>query len=294
MWRRIRPQVNRLASRGQTRFRWLIWPKIVFKNHFWSKAYWKNNALIHPEKTKSPQKSGKIDYRFNTTFFGVYLLRKYRYSYSSGVSVPSVGNVQKHRYEFPYPSFSVTVTWETYLPQIDWMTQSSTRPAAHSCHTFIETIQECFLFQHVLCPTRYRHGETPSTLDLIFSEEEVMVRELEYLPGLGNSDPVVLQFTVACSPLAGDHSMVLPDRINFNQLSDALQDIDWSLMAVMLMSASKLKLWKHPGMLIHDPGAKNMRMLTSTWIARHSSWGKKEVALEHLLPYPEPAWPRPL
>ena len=122
------------------------------------------------------------------------------------------------------------------------MTQSSTRPAAHSCHTFIETIQECFLFQHVLCPTRYRHGETPSTLDLIFSEEEVMVRELEYLPGLGNSDPVVLQFTVACSPLAGDHSMVLPDRINFNQLSDALQDIDWSLMAVMLMSASKLKL----------------------------------------------------
>ena len=95
----------------------------------------------------------------------------------------------------------LVVVGDFNLPQINWSAQSSQAPMSHCSHSFIETIRDCFLFQHVLKPTRYRLDETPSVLDLIFSREEGMVRKLEYLPGLGNSDHVVLQFTVACSPL---------------------------------------------------------------------------------------------
>ena len=37
-------------------------------------------------------------------------------------------------------------------------------------------------------PTRYRQGEEPSVLDLVFSNEEGMVHNWVYQPGLGDSD----------------------------------------------------------------------------------------------------------
>ena len=68
----------------------------------------------------------------------------------------------------------------------------------HLTH-FIETLQECFLYQHVTEPTRYRDNETPNLLDLIISNEEGMVQNLKYLPPLGESDHVCLRFKLCCS-----------------------------------------------------------------------------------------------
>ena len=41
-------------------------------------------------------------------------------------------------------------------------------------------------------------GETPHLLDLVLSNEEAMVKNLELLPGLGASDHVMIQFQLAC------------------------------------------------------------------------------------------------
>ena len=41
-------------------------------------------------------------------------------------------------------------------------------------------------------------GESPNVLDLILTNEEGMVSDLEHLPGLGNSDHVVLQTSLVC------------------------------------------------------------------------------------------------
>ena len=51
---------------------------------------------------------------------------------------------------------------------------------------FINTLQECFLYQHVTEPTRYRENETSNLLDLVLSSEEGMVKDLSYHPPLGN------------------------------------------------------------------------------------------------------------
>ena len=54
------------------------------------------------------------------------------------------------------------------------------------------------LFQHVKEPTRFRHGQNPSLIDLTFTNEEGMVDEITYLPGLGNSDHACLCFIFKC------------------------------------------------------------------------------------------------
>ena len=78
---------------------------------------------------------------------------------------------------------------------IDWQHEHPLKDHQHLLN-FLETIKECFFFQHVTEPMRYRDGDEPNTLDLIFSTEECTVQNLEYHPPLGESDHVCLTFTV--------------------------------------------------------------------------------------------------
>ena len=58
---------------------------------------------------------------------------------------------------------------------------------------FINTLQQCSLYQHVTEPTRHRENETSNLLDLVSSE----VKDLSYHPPLGEIDHVVLKFDVS-------------------------------------------------------------------------------------------------
>ena len=80
-------------------------------------------------------------------------------------------------------------------PEIDWQNESSNENSGH-CSSFLNTIQDCFLHQHVTEPTRY--GEEPSLLDLVLSNEEAMVYNLANEPGLGDSDHITLTFDLIC------------------------------------------------------------------------------------------------
>jgi len=67
--------------------------------------------------------------------------------------------------------------------QVDWSNHSVTDGDCWS-QKFLDTCQDCFFYQHVLSPTHYRCGQHPSLLDLILTNEEGMVSELQYLPSL--------------------------------------------------------------------------------------------------------------
>ena len=62
---------------------------------------------------------------------------------------------------------------------------------------FIETCRDCFLLQHVDRATRRRCSDEPSTLDLIFTNEEMQVSEVKHTPPLGKSDHDVLVFWIS-------------------------------------------------------------------------------------------------
>ena len=127
-------------------------------------------------------------------------------------------------------STHLVIVGDFNFPHIDWETGMSLAPDSTGSHLFLEALHDHFLFQHVRQPTRYRLGETPNILDLVLSNEEDMVRNIEFLPGLGSSDHVILQFSVAC------YSVIRPDpfpfhtRTNYELLNNELKACDWSLM----------------------------------------------------------------
>jgi hypothetical protein len=69
-----------------------------------------------------------------------------------------------------------SINWDNMLSLTNEMTLDS---------VYLECTKYLFLFQHVKEPTRYRHGQEPSILDLIFTNEEEMISELKYHSSLG-------------------------------------------------------------------------------------------------------------
>ena len=124
----------------------------------------------------------------------------------------------------------VVITGDFNLPQINWRTGLSSAPPSHCSHSFIDLVHDSFLYQHVIKPTRYRVGETPNTLDLIMSTEEGMVKNLEYLPGLGSSDHIIIQLQLACYSPHGDSS---EPRFNLHKgdyklLNRLISQVNWT------------------------------------------------------------------
>ena len=58
---------------------------------------------------------------------------------------------------------------------------------------------DAFLLQHVKEPTRLRHGQQPSLVDLLLTNRDDMVTDIQVLSGLGKSDHSVI-CDLACSP----------------------------------------------------------------------------------------------
>ena len=71
-------------------------------------------------------------------------------------------------------------------------------PPEHPTNHFLEILKDCYFYQHVRKPTRFRLGCEPSVLDLVITNEEGMISNMNFLPGLGASDHLIIRFTVAC------------------------------------------------------------------------------------------------
>ena len=60
-------------------------------------------------------------------------------------------------------------------------------------------MKDSYLTQHVNRFTRYREGETPNILDLVFTNEEEMISNIDYGDPLGKSDHLTLEFMLRIS-----------------------------------------------------------------------------------------------
>ena len=77
---------------------------------------------------------------------------------------------------------------------INWTSWTTPHGAESKEAKFIEAIKDCFLHQHIDEPTRRRGNDIPSQLDLIFSDEEMQVTDIQHLAPLGKSDHSVISF----------------------------------------------------------------------------------------------------
>ena len=81
---------------------------------------------------------------------------------------------------------------------INWNTWTTPYSEQSKEAKFIETIRDCFLYQHVMEPTRSRGNDEPSLIDLILTNEEMQVSDINYLSPIGKSDHSVVSFTYKC------------------------------------------------------------------------------------------------
>ncbi|MES9884124.1 MAG: reverse transcriptase family protein, partial [Sedimenticola sp.] len=123
----------------------------------------------------------------------------------------------------------VLISGDFNYKSINWLEGHCSLPIQSETSIFLEVVKDTFLFQHVLEPTRLREGHSANILDLIFTNEESMVSNLEYLPGLGKSDHRLLTFDYNCYTQPHDAG---PQRLNYYKgdytaINEYLQSVDW-------------------------------------------------------------------
>ncbi len=86
-----------------------------------------------------------------------------------------------------------------------------------------------FLFQHITECTCYREVLNPSILDLILTNMEGMVNDIQYSPPLGKNDHVCLVFNTNMYAHT-DKKCKLSyayQRGNYQNITENLKHIDW-------------------------------------------------------------------
>ena len=114
-------------------------------------------------------------------------------------------------------------------PGIDWSNETSPHNDNHPATLFLECIRDCFLFQHCMKPTHMRGGIIGNTLDLIFTNEESMITNINHDAPLGNSDHMVLTFNLNAyidenkKPI----QRYVYDKGNYEEMRKELKTMDW-------------------------------------------------------------------
>ena len=114
------------------------------------------------------------------------------------------------------------------LPGIDWENEF-TQGERPNLSDFVNTIQNCFLYQHTRKPTRYRAGETSNVLDLVITNEEGMVTNINHCPGIGKSDHECLIFDLRCNKQMLEKETIAYNffKGNYNKIEENIRRINW-------------------------------------------------------------------
>ena len=119
------------------------------------------------------------------------------------------------------------------LKEINWENNTSTVSENHIASKFLDKTQDLFWYQHVQECTRFRTNNQPSRVDLIFTNEEGMIKEVEYQPPLwsnnAESDHLVLVFDFICYTESETDSTPRLDykKADYDKLRTALKNNNW-------------------------------------------------------------------
>ncbi|KAK3085705.1 hypothetical protein FSP39_007566 [Pinctada imbricata] len=111
---------------------------------------------------------------------------------------------------------------------------------------FIECIKDSYLIQHVEMATRFRGNQRPTLLDLILTNEENVVQDLNYLAPVGNSDHCSLLFSYVCK---AEENMLCTkkfryDKGNYDEMRKLFTEVDWiGIMSESESEGSVQELW---------------------------------------------------
>ncbi len=120
----------------------------------------------------------------------------YRSPNSSPDENSKVNGIVRKAAEMSYSH--VAIAGDFNHPELDWINGRATKGPDHKSSVFLEATRDSFLFQHVRHPTHYRSDQTPTTIDLLFTNEDNMLSNLHHNAPLGKSHHVSLAFDLRC------------------------------------------------------------------------------------------------
>ena len=113
------------------------------------------------------------------------------------------------------------------LPGIDWNTEQ-TSPTSSPDHMLLEAMKASYLHQHVHQNTRVRGSDKPSLLDLILTNEEDMVSDVQLHAPLGSSDHAVITFKFHCYIDESKPKTIFKyDKGNYAAMTEELNSTTW-------------------------------------------------------------------
>lgn len=120
----------------------------------------------------------------------------------------------------------VLICGDFNYPNINWSSLSCTSSCSQM---FLDSIHDSYLSQHVTEPTHYRLNTTANVLDLVFTNEEAMINTINYLPGIGSSDHVCLQFNLLCYSTCTKASLPRYNlhQANFHKMRNLIEEVNW-------------------------------------------------------------------
>jgi len=121
------------------------------------------------------------------------------------------------------------------FPGINWNDETTNTGVNHIDNIFLEGIKDLFLHQHIIQHTRIRNNQQPTTLDLVFTNEENMVDNVEYLQHLGKSDHLILMFNFNCY-VDKNYNMNKKYKYhkgNYLEINNKLKEIEWDVIVDM-------------------------------------------------------------
>lgn len=117
------------------------------------------------------------------------------------------------------------------VPEIKWNEVHIQGDSNSYPNRFYDRVNDAFLYQHVQNCTRFRIDQEPSLLDLIFTNEESMVDNLQINAPLGKSDHASLLWTFYCYADVNAEETVTGKmawyKADFKSINEQFGAIDW-------------------------------------------------------------------
>ena len=138
-------------------------------------------------------------------------------------------------------------------PGIDWENETTPGGTENQAYSFMEFVRDSYFIQHIRQPTHYRGNQSPTLIDLVFSNEDQMVRNIKHCAPLGKSHHQCIFFDYYCYSL--DHKEnKTEERYNYKKA-------DYESMKAFVLSRNLLeeiegvsveKAWESIETCIHD------------------------------------------
>ena len=159
---------------------------------------------------------------------------------------------------------------------IDWESCSTTKSENSDEQAFINNIQDLYWFQHVTSPTRYREGNEPSTLDLVFTNEESMIQTISYQSPLGKSDHSVLLIKFLLKQVSNfqPRKVYLYDKGKYSKMNEDLLK-DWNIKLNQNLDVNTQ--W---GIIKEEINAASEKHIPSYLTTEDKLWKKGKIPLK--------------